>query len=118
MEKQQNSSRCRACTRIHLQRSPTSSAENLIAQASGKFGRAVAAAAVDHDHLVAARAQRRERLERSADRAGFVQDWHDNRQRQPRIQAWSRSSFLSTPSGACAFFQTPAAYLLASANVG
>ena len=37
---------------------------------------------------------------------------------QPRRQAWKRSTQASNFWGACAFFQTPAAYLLASAKVG
>ena len=37
---------------------------------------------------------------------------------QPRIQAWYLCTHPSTFSGACARFQAPAAYLLASASVG
>ena len=47
-----------------------------VAQRPRPARRAVVAAAVDHDHLVAARAQRRERLERSADAGRLVQRRH------------------------------------------
>ncbi len=36
----------------------------------------------------------------------------------PRRQAWKRSTQASSFAGTCAFFQTPAAYWLASAKVG
>ena len=37
---------------------------------------------------------------------------------QERAQAWNFSTQASRPSGLCAFFQLPAAYLFISASVG
>ena len=53
---------------------------DLSTKAGRELRSAVAAAAVGDDHLVAARAQRSERLERGADAARLVQRGDDDRE--------------------------------------
>ena len=113
MEEYQNVAARLARTRVHLGRATARGDYQAIAKRAREIRRAVVAAAVHHDDL---RAQRRERLERGADARRLVQ--HRHHDAQPRIQAWNRSTLRSMPSGACAFFQAPAAYLFASASVG
>jgi len=102
---------------VHLRPATTLGMKNSFRETQSDLNGVVTAAAIDDDHFVAARAQRRERLERGADAGGLVQRREDDRE-SLRIHAWSFSSPASTPCGACAFFHAPAAYLFASANVG
>jgi hypothetical protein len=105
-----------ACPCIHLRCAAAWRADHAVALSARQVGGTIVAAAVGDDHLVAASAQRRQRLERGADAGRLVQRRQDDA--QPRIQAWNRSTLRSSPCGACAFFQAPAAYLFASAKVG
>ena len=108
-------------------RPPARRRQHPVGERRGQRRRRVAAAAVDDDHLGAAPPQRRQRLERGDDARRLVQRWNDDGQfgprvvhlpTHPRLQAWNRSTQASSRSGAWAFFQTPATYLLASASVG
>ena len=65
---------------VHLRGTAARRDDDPVAESRGKLRRAVFAAAVGDDHLVAARAQRRERLERGADAGGFVQRRDDDRE--------------------------------------
>ena len=65
---------------VFVHGAPSRSVQYPIAKPGRELRRAVAAAAVGHDHLVAARPQRRERLERGADAARLVQRGDDDRE--------------------------------------
>ena len=111
---------------VHLARAPARGRNDAVGGAPRELRSAVARAAVDDDHLVALLAQRRERRKRRRDSLRFVQGRHDDRDSgrgldrtlHPRLQAWNFSAHRSSPCGACALFQFPAAYLLASDSVG
>ena len=104
---------------IHLQRAPARRRDHPVAKRARELRRAVGAAAVHHDDLVAAPAQRLEHLQSRSDAPRLVQRRDDDgKSDQPRIHACSLSTCRSSASGACAFLHTPAAYLFASASVG
>jgi len=65
---------------IHLRGATARRDHHPVAESRCEPGSAVLAAAVDDDHLVAARAQRRERLERGADARRLVQRRDDDRE--------------------------------------
>ena len=79
MQKQQYVSARGAGAGIHLHTPAPRRTHQQIAHARRKLRRAVRAAAVRHDHLVPASAQRRERLERVADPRRLVQRGDDDR---------------------------------------
>jgi hypothetical protein len=64
--------------RVHLDRPAARRSDQPIAKRARRFDGPVRAAAVEHGHLVAARAQRRERLERAADPGRLVQRRDDD----------------------------------------
>jgi hypothetical protein len=64
--------------RVHLHGAAALASQHAVAERPREVGRAVAAAAVDEDHFVAARAQRRQRLERGADPRRLVQRRDDD----------------------------------------
>jgi hypothetical protein len=79
VQEQQDVSPRLARAGVHLRCAAARSGEHAIAQPGRERRGAVLAAAVDDDHLVAARAQRRERLERAADSRRLVQRRDDDR---------------------------------------
>jgi hypothetical protein len=128
VQEQQASPRRDRGAGVHLARAPARRRQHAGRRAARPAPPCVAAAAVDDDHFGAAPPQRRQRRQLLATmprlRSGPGRQWTVRAARQwpsadssappgvePPTQASSRS-------GAWAFFQTPATYLLASASVG
>ena len=65
---------------VHLRGAAARRGDDPVAESGGELTRRVFAAAVDDDHLVAAPAKRRERLERGADSGRLVQRRDDDRE--------------------------------------
>jgi len=65
---------------IHLRGAAARRDHDPVAESGGELARRVFAAAVDDDHLVAAPAKRRERLQRGADAGRLVQRRDDDRE--------------------------------------
>ena len=79
MQEQEHVARCRARSRIHLQRPSARRFDDSVTEPGRHLGRAIAAAAIHENDFMAARAQRRERLERGTDAARLVQRGDDDR---------------------------------------
>jgi hypothetical protein len=65
-------------TGVHLHRAPARRRDHPVGERRGELHGGVGAAAVRHDHFVAARAQRRERAEAALDPRGLVQRRDDD----------------------------------------
>lgn len=65
---------------VHLRGAAARRDHDPVAESGGELARRVFAAAVDDDHLVAAPAKRRERLQRGADAGRLVQRRDDDRE--------------------------------------
>jgi hypothetical protein len=63
---------------IHLQRPAARSADDAIRVGTGQHHGGIAAAAIDDDHFVSARPQRRQRSQVTLDAGGFVQHGDDD----------------------------------------
>jgi hypothetical protein len=65
---------------VHLQRTPARCGNHAVgARPRARYG-GIAAAAVDHDHLDAERAQVRKRIERASNAFTFIEHRHDDRE--------------------------------------
>jgi hypothetical protein len=82
---------------VHLRRAAFLASQKPVTHRSGQFRGAVRAAAVDDDHLVAAAAQRCERLQRLPDARRLVQRGDDDR-KSLSAQSYSRKTSFARPA--------------------